>query len=565
MADPPRQSTMQTAATEPFPPVSASPEPMPAVGTTSPEAMPTPPARAGTSGTSTSFSFGRRNRSGTASSSSTAGGLLRAASLKILDSPVPAGMWAATGEAAAARLPSVRDIRSGGADGTWRQAAAVRRASQEGSIRLQRTRTAELEGKERTGSGEGAAEASARPIHEEDEGPPDVDFGRGKMTNQTAVKSLGPGHSATADLDSNASDSDDPKPQRHSKNLAAMFGESPDTGKPLAPPLSKEPGPNGAATTAPVPDEHGVYPNGYVFPAKKTWKESWRIGFRAFLRFTFTIQGFLIVLYGLNVVAWGGMLFLLLCNAGPAMCQLGDGRTDCNDIDSPRRVWVEIDSQILNALFCVTGFGLIPWRFRDLYYLLKFRLAKNYDGLRKLAGYHRSWFRLPGSDRLPVIPRDERHATDDEDDMDPLDTEQLKAVPVPRKRAPDQPLTGARAAPTALWKMDFVVWAFVWNTFLQVVLSVFMWSMNRYVRPSWSTGLFVALASIVAGMGGLMQFFEGKKVKKVEGVPVSTEDLVRDAEKGETVERVKAEKTGGGSPSKWEGPFTGKSRTESGI
>ncbi|KFY94778.1 hypothetical protein V498_03727 [Pseudogymnoascus sp. VKM F-4517 (FW-2822)] len=30
----------------------------------------------------------------------------------------------------------------------------------------------------------------------------------------------------------------------------------------------------------------------------------------------------------------------------------------CDDINSPRRVWIEIDSQILNALFCVTGFGL---------------------------------------------------------------------------------------------------------------------------------------------------------------------------------------------------------------
>ena len=80
----------------------------------------------------------------------------------------------------------------------------------------------------------------------------------------------------------------------------------------------------------------------------------------------------------------------------------GELEYDCNYIDSPRRVWVEIDSQILNALFCVTGFGLIPWRFRDLYYLLQYRMLGKYEGLQVLGGIHRSWFRLPGSQDLPV-------------------------------------------------------------------------------------------------------------------------------------------------------------------
>ena len=74
-------------------------------------------------------------------------------------------------------------------------------------------------------------------------------------------------------------------------------------------------------------------------------------------------------------------------------------------------MWLEIDSQILNALFCVTGLGLVPWRFRDLYYLLRWRLtseekhgreAKMY-GLRVLAGIHHGWFRLPGSETLDTL------------------------------------------------------------------------------------------------------------------------------------------------------------------
>ena len=95
------------------------------------------------------------------------------------------------------------------------------------------------------------------------------------------------------------------------------------------------------------------YANGYVPPPKLPWTQSFMIGLKSFWKWFLTPAGFLITLYSLNVVAWGGMLFLLLCNAAPAMCV-----PTCNDIDSPRRKWIEVDSQILNALFCVTGFGL---------------------------------------------------------------------------------------------------------------------------------------------------------------------------------------------------------------
>ena len=310
-----------------------------------------------------------------------------------------------------------------------------------------------------------------------------------------------------------------PKPKRSSKNVDSLLGRTKE--KPM--PSPPHGGDVDREASQPLPNDDGVYPNGYSFPPKQTWGQATLIGLRAFLRFTVTPLGFCIVLYGLNVVAWGGMLFLLLVNASPAMCQNGDGTYDCNNIDSPRRVWVEIDSQILNALFCVTGFGLIPWRFRDFYYLLKWRVGKKEQGLRKLAGYHNSWFRLPGSEKLPVKSYNDSQLWEDESNP---------ALPIPLKKAPAPPLTGARAPPTAFWKLDFVIWAFVWNTFLQAVLSGFMWGLNRYDRPSWSTGLFVALACVVAGLGGLMQFIEGKRIKKVEGIPLGTEETVKDVEIG---------------------------------
>ena len=251
------------------------------------------------------------------------------------------------------------------------------------------------------------------------------------------------------------------------------------------------------------------FDNGYHFPPKHTWQESTKSGLIATGKFAMTFWGFFWVVYALNVVAWGGMLFLLLCNASPAMCH-----PTCNDIDSPRRVWIETDSQILNGLFCVTGFGLAPWRFRDLYYLLKYRVLHQEEALRRLAGLKSDWFRLQGSEALPLnvgpgnVPEDVP----------------ISSVPYPIEKIPDAPLTGVRAPATKLWKMDFFIWSMIWNTILQCVLSAFMWGMNRYDRPSWSTGLFVALACIVAAVGGLVTFFEGKKVKSIEGVPLTDAD-----------------------------------------
>ncbi|KFY25992.1 hypothetical protein V493_04323 [Pseudogymnoascus sp. VKM F-4281 (FW-2241)] len=280
----------------------------------------------------------------------------------------------------------------------------------------------------------------------------------------------------------------------------------------------------GGSTTEPD-QEYRTEPfdNGYEFPPKHSWQTSTAIVAKAVWKFFLTPLGFLVVIYGLNVVAWGGMLFLLLCNASPAMCH-----PTCDDINSPRRIWIEIDSQILNALFCVTGFGLVPWRFRDFYYLMKYRIQGDQVSLRRLAGIHSNWFRLEGSSELPI-------------DVGPNNIEAEisslpeSAVPYPLKAIPSAPLTGKRAPATPVWKLDFFIWMFVWNTFLQVVLATFMWHFDRYERPSWSTGLFVAMACVVAGVGGVMGFVEGKKVKSIEGVEVSAADqarLKRDRELG---------------------------------
>jgi len=274
---------------------------------------------------------------------------------------------------------------------------------------------------------------------------------------------------------------------------------------------------------------------------KVTWTRSTIIGLRAFWRWFCTPFGFLVTIYALNVVAWGGMLFLLLLNAAPAMCwALDDQRgwiRDCDNLQSSRRIWLEVDSQILNALFCVTAFGLIPWRFRDLYYLLRWRLMptkygrqQKLYGLRTLGGIYRNWVRLPGSNTLDTMSLAEYNAVAFPNNANPTLTRYERHLPSvqadaldPRypwklEKTPPQPLTGVRAPPTALWKIDFFVWCNVWNTLFQVCLCGFMWGMSRFDRPSWSTGLFIGLSCVVSGVGGIVSFVEGKKIKRIEGV-----------------------------------------------
>jgi hypothetical protein len=415
-------------------------------------------------------------------STSTLQGRLRQASQSFQESSPPTGFCVATAHAASS-IPSLSDIRRGsyGSDG-W---------SEKGQV-VERERRASV------------ARQGGSQIGD--------DLPRQKSINPTSVPEVQePDHPQsilaeppmTGALDDSKQN---PMGVKKSGDVASSHNESTSSRKKMEQEVRTTP-----------------FDNGYQFPPKHSWQESTKIFLIAFWKFFTTPIGFIVTIYGLNVIAWGGMLFLLLCNASPAMC-----KPTCNDINSPRRIWIEIDSQILNSLFCVTGFGTIPWRFRDLYYLMQYRIQKKEIGLRRLAGINRGWFRLEGSQNLPIELGPAAIETE-------INNVPASSVAFPIIKIPDAPLTGIRAPPTAMWKLDFVIWTMVWNTFLQAVLSGFMWGFNRYKRPSWSTGLFVALACIVAACGGIMSFVEGQHVKGIEGVPVSEKDqerLKRDNEMG---------------------------------
>ena len=313
-------------------------------------------------------------RSRESSNTSSLQGRLRSASKNFQESSPPTGMWIATGQIAS-QMPTISDVRRGtfGSDG-W---------SGEGQV-VERERRASVM---RRGSAQGAEDLPRPRSSNSPENPKDVQFGNAfqhqslpETDESVQPESGGP----TSELTESHA--------KETKVTKLGFSSSADRSS-----NDNSISPSKSAPNSDVRYRTDPFDNGYQFPPKHSWGEATRIFLVAFWKFFITPIGFLVTIYGLNVVAWGGMLFLLLCNASPAMC-----KPTCNDINSPRRIWIETDSQILNALFCVTGFGTIPWRFRDLYYLLQYRIQKKEIGIRRLAGINRGWFRLAGSQDLPV-------------------------------------------------------------------------------------------------------------------------------------------------------------------
>ncbi|KAK5629724.1 hypothetical protein RRF57_005439 [Xylaria bambusicola] len=271
----------------------------------------------------------------------------------------------------------------------------------------------------------------------------------------------------------------------------------------------------------------GEYANGYHFPPKYPIKEQIHWGLNAYWDFYNTGFGLFFTVYALNVIGWGFMIVLLLGGAAPQMCWV-DGKYNCDDINSPRRIWIEIDSQVLTALFSATGFGMAPWRIRDLYLLLRYRMNKDQKALRRLAGVHRGWIRLEGSEKLPPTlgPKNIEEITVPYDE---------NTVPYPVETIPDAPLTGVRAQPSKLWKMDIITWLNIWYLVFQAALSGVMWFLSRYNRPPWTTGILFALTFITSSTAGIIEVMQVLNVRAIEGVPLTKRDvqrLARDKELG---------------------------------
>jgi hypothetical protein len=110
-----------------------------------------------------------------------------------------------------------------------------------------------------------------------------------------------------------------------SSNSLVLMQQSPDAGGPSrqstfppdsdeVPPEEKD-RPSAALASRALTGEPATaapFANGYHFPPKHSAWQSTMFGCIAFWNYFLTPLGFCVTIYGMNVVAWGGMLFLLL-------------------------------------------------------------------------------------------------------------------------------------------------------------------------------------------------------------------------------------------------------------
>lgn len=194
---------------------------------------------------------------------------------------------------------------------------------------------------------------------------------------------------------------------------------------------------------------------GLVFPPHQSEENSssWQ-SFTASSCFKYT-KIIIITIYALNIVAWGGMLFLIL--VGAANMTMSNEET--------RKNWIEIDSQVLNALFCVTGIGLIPWRVHDVY---QFYNKKHRAKLLKRHSYSTN----------PV------------------------------------------------W-IQIIMWSFIANSLFQIGMAICMWSMNMNTRPPWLVGMFVGLGCLSGAFAGISQLVLRRSTKKKAKDEQDTTEILR--------------------------------------
>ncbi|KAL7414276.1 hypothetical protein BDY24DRAFT_386389 [Mrakia frigida] len=251
---------------------------------------------------------------------------------------------------------------------------------------------------------------------------------------------------------------------------------------------------------------------------KKQKRKRALIGMWEFLKTPF---GICVAFYGFNVVFWGAAIVFFLAKF-------------INFHNKYKQdLWVEITSQIVNALFTITGIGLLPSRIVDAYRMFII-------------------WRLKRVSRRLRLARGEPICEDPDDLPDPLLDPNF--VPVLTVKQQDQlryqqtkfsaSQTWYRPHATETHRAFPIRWA-LWNTllmlgnsFFQVILCVCMWTLSTYsggritlrmgtlyVRPPWTTGCLIPL-SFLCGIGAAVVIWQGgQRSKKVQEV----EDKLRDA------------------------------------
>jgi len=214
-----------------------------------------------------------------------------------------------------------------------------------------------------------------------------------------------------------------------------------------------------------------------------------------------TPQGVITAVYGFLVAFWGAAIVFFL------------GKLINLHNPDTQGFWVEVTSQIENALFTVTGIGFIPWRVIDTYRILKiWRYKRLTRKLRTRAGLPP----LIDEDDLPNPQYDPNyvHVLTDKQQAE-LHYQQVQFKTSQTWYRPHGTATH-RAFPinTALLVCLFIDG----NSFFQCFLCGCMWGLNRFERPPWTTGTLIPASCLCGIVAGILIWRGSQNTRRTEKI-----------------------------------------------
>ncbi|KAK4704761.1 hypothetical protein P7C70_g1445, partial [Phenoliferia sp. Uapishka_3] len=271
-------------------------------------------------------------------------------------------------------------------------------------------------------------------------------------------------------------------------------------------------------------------------------------------------------IYGILVVFWGAGLVLVLVGAIPMSSY-------------DKKLWVEIASQILTGLFCITSLFPLPWRMIDWYNVLVIWRSARITRKRRArmalpplrdpndlpdpptaefwvapGGEKLSGPRCPPSTAPPPVKKHKKGESivDQPQELQAIESkvgtsdgaeeevvvlsekEEARLRQAQVKFARSQTWYRPHTSPThhaspikwALW----VAILMVGNSFFQALLCVAMWGWNRFDRPAWTTGCLIPL-SFGCGIGAAVLIWQsGEKTKRKAEVTAAMWKLLKQDE-----------------------------------
>ncbi|KAL5508277.1 hypothetical protein ACEPAH_5896 [Sanghuangporus vaninii] len=247
--------------------------------------------------------------------------------------------------------------------------------------------------------------------------------------------------------------------------------------------------------------------------------------------FVKTPLGIVTAIYGFLVVFWGAAIVLFLLKW-----------IDLNN-SVQQGFWVEVTSQIENALFTVTGIGLIPWRIVDTYRILRiWHYKKLTRKLRKKANLPE----LFDEDDLPdpIYDPNYVHVLTEKQERDLHHQQRQFAKSQTWYRAHGTPTHRAFPIGTAL----AICCCNDGNSICQIVLCGTMWGLDRFDRPAWSTGLLIPAAFLCGIAAAVLIWRGGAKTKRTKEIEEKLRLALRIELNPDRFKAVEAKNNGAGGP-----------------